>query len=83
MGGLGIVAVVLALGLFFLLLVATLVLAFLGTGIPLLVLGIRRRLGHRSRASKVAMIILGTVCGLSFLILCLIFVPPFFWGGYS
>ncbi|HEY4151716.1 MAG TPA: hypothetical protein VGM38_00195 [Pseudolysinimonas sp.] len=82
MGGLT-VLIGAGVALLILLVLATLVLAFLGTGIPLLVLGIRRRLGHRSRASKVAMIILGIVCGLSFLILCLILVPPFFWGGYS
>ena len=47
----------------------TLLVVFLGTGIPLLVLAIRRRLGHRSRASKIAMIVLGIVCGLTALIL--------------
>jgi hypothetical protein len=72
-----------AVALLILIVLGLLVLVFLGTGIPLLVLGIQWRLGHRSRTSKVAMIILGIVCGLSFLILCLIFVPPFFWGGYS
>ena len=81
MGGLGIVAVVLALGLLFVLLVAMLSLVFLGTGIPLLVLGIRRRLGHRSRASKVAMIILGILCGLSALILCLLLLPVMLYGS--
>ncbi len=47
----------------------TLLLVFLGTGIPLLVLAIRRRLGHRSRASKIAMIVLGVVFGLTTLLI--------------
>jgi len=63
------------MALIFLFVVVTLALIFLGTGIPLLVLGIRRGLGHRSRASKIAMIVLGIVCGLAAVLLALIFVP--------
>ena len=64
----------LAFGVVFLIVVATLVLVFVGTGIPLLVLGIRRARGHRSRASKIAMIVLGVVCGLDLLIMLAIFL---------
>jgi hypothetical protein len=64
MGGITVLAI-LALGVAFLVIVGILLLVFLGTLIPLVVLGIRRRLGHRSRASKIAMIILGIVCGLA------------------
>jgi hypothetical protein len=64
MGGISILAI-LALGVMFLIIVGTVILVFVGTLIPLIVLGIRRRLGHRSRKSKIAMIILGIVCGLA------------------
>ena len=47
----------------------TLLLVFLGTGIPLLVLAIRRRRGHRSRASKIAMIVLGIIFGVTTLLI--------------
>ena len=73
MGGIT-VLVLLAFGVAFLIVLATLVLVFIGTGIPLLVLGIRRARGHRSRASKIAMIVLGIVCGLDFLVLLAIFL---------
>ena len=64
MGGITVLAI-LALGVVFLVIVGVLLLIFVGTLIPLVVLGIRRRLGHRSRGSRIAMIILGIVCGLA------------------
>ena len=66
MGFLGFTLVILGV---FLVVAGTLLLAFLGTGIPLLVLAIRRRRGHRSRASKIAMIVLGIVFGLTTLLI--------------
>lgn len=74
MGGISILAMLAVFGLVFLFVAGTLLLVFLGTGIPLLVLAIRRRLGHRSRASKIAMIVLGIVCGVAFVLLAAIFV---------
>jgi len=68
-----------ALGIFFLVIVATLLLVFLGTGIPLLVLAIRRRLGHRSRGSMIAMILLGTVFAQTTLIIVALLVS-LAWG---
>ena len=47
----------------------TLLLAFLGTGIPLLVLAIRWRRGHRSRGPKIAMITLGIIFGITTLLI--------------
>jgi hypothetical protein len=63
------VLVLLAFGVVFLIFLATLALVFLGTAIPLVILGVRRFRGHRSRGSKIAMIVLGILCGLSFVIL--------------
>jgi hypothetical protein len=56
--------------LVFFVVVGIVILIFVGTGIPLLVLGIRRANGHRSRKSKIAMIVLGIVWGLA--TLCLV-----------
>ena len=66
MGFLGFTLVILGV---LLVIAGTLLLAFLGTGIPLLVLAIRRRRGHRSRASKIAMIVLGVIFGLTTLMI--------------
>ncbi|MEO8261341.1 MAG: hypothetical protein ABI566_02125 [Pseudolysinimonas sp.] len=64
----------------FLAVIGVMLLIFVGTGIPLLVLGIRRRSGHRSRKSKIAMIVLGIVWGFTTLLLLAIalsfFLPP-------
>lgn len=78
MGGITVLALM-ALGIFFLIIVATLLLVFLGTGIPLLVLAIRRRLGHRSRGSTIAMILLGTVFAQTTLIIVALLVS-LAWG---
>ena len=58
----------------------TLLLAFLGTGIPLLVLAIRRWRGHRSRGSKIAMIVLAVGFGLTTLTIITL-VGLLVWGS--
>jgi hypothetical protein len=71
MGFMGFALVILGV---LLIVAGTLLLIFLGTGIPLLVLAIRRRLGHRSRGSKIAMIVLGIIFGLTTLIIIALIV---------
>jgi hypothetical protein len=63
----------------FVVIVGTLLLVFIGTAIPLVILGIRRRRGFRSRSSTIAMTVLGILFGVATLLLAvialLIFVP--------
>jgi hypothetical protein len=71
---------VFAFGVAFVIFLAALLVVFTHTSVPLVVIGVFRARGHRSRASRVLTIVLGVVWGLNMVVILGV-IAFFVWSG--